>query len=381
MEKENTISNNYNLKAIILVGGFGTRLRPLTFYKAKPLVEFCNKPTLTYQIEALVNVGVNEIILAINYQPDKLEDFIKESERKYNITIRCSKEEYPLGTAGPLGLARDLYLNNKNNNKKIDYIFVFNADITCKYPLKKLLDFHISKQAEGTIYTTKVKDPSKYGVVVSDKETNQIKEFIEKPTEFVSNDINAGLYVFSYCFLDRIETKPCSIEKEVFPKLASEGKMYSLSLDSFWMDIGQPKDYLEGSIMFMENIEKDKLFTNKDNDKFTINGNVLADQSVIIEEGAIVGPNVVLGKNVIVKSGVRIKNSVILSHSVIGNYSYINNSILGWGNRIGKWVRIDGLTITGEDISVADEISIHSSLILPNLNIKTDVLPGSKIIY
>ena len=360
-----------NLKAIILVGGFGTRLRPLTFYKAKPLVEFCNMPTLVYQIEALVKVGVNEIVLAINYQPEKLQEFITETEKTYNVKIVCSKEEVPLGTAGPIGLARDNYF--KDN--KFDYLFVFNADITCSYPLKELLNFHISSQAEGTIYTTKVEDPSKYGVVVSD-ENGKIQKFIEKPQVFISDNINAGLYCFSSHFLNRIETKPCSIEKDIFPQLANEGKMFSLNLPGFWMDVGQPKDYLAGTILFLNNQPKEKMLVESTN----ILSCVLADQSVVIEEGAVVGPNVVLGKDVVVKAGARIKNTVILNETIVGNYSYIEGSIIGWKNKIGKWVRINGLTITGEDVTIQDEITVDSSIILPNLSIKSNVTQGSKVI-
>lgn len=373
-------NNDLILKAIILVGGYGTRLRPLTFSKPKPLIEFCNKPTLMHQIEALVNVGVNEVVLAINYQPEKLQAFIKETEIKFNIKIKCSKEDSPLGTAGPIGLARDLYFNKDVCKENIDYIFVFNADITCSYPLKKLLNFHIEKKAEGTIYTTKVEDPSKYGVIVSDKATNKIIEFIEKPKEYISNDINAGLYVFSYSFLDRIETKQYSIEREVFPKLAKEGKLYSLPLEGFWMDIGQPKDFLKGSMFYLENLSKDKLFSNN-NSNFKINGNVLVDETCQIEEDCVLGPNVVLGKNVKINKGTRIKNSIVLDNTIIKEYSYIDGSIIGWNNKVGKWVRITGLSITGEDVSISDELSVDSSIIMPNLSIKSNLTPNSKVIF
>jgi len=289
----------------------------------------------------------------------------------YNVKIRCSIEEVPLGTAGPIGLARDNFFKNVS----FDYLFVFNADITCSYPLKELLNFHIKHNAEGTIYTTKVKEPSKYGVVVTNS-TGKILSFVEKPQEFISDNINAGLYVFSAKFLDRIETKPTSIEKEVFPFLAKEEKMYALELPGFWMDIGQPKDYLTGTILYLNNLSKDKL---KKKSEFILDC-VLADDSAVIEDGAVVGPNVVLGKNVIVKAGARIKNSVILNDTIVGNYSYIDGSIIGWKNKIGKWVRINGLTISGEDVSFGDEIVVDSSIILPNLSLKQNVSSGSKVI-
>lgn len=356
-------NSDLNLKAVILVGGFGTRLRPLTFYKPKPLVEFCNIPTLTYQIEALAKLGVNEIVVAINYQPEKLQKYIDEACEKFNIRIVCSKEEIPLGTAGPIALARDNFFKNQ----KFDHLLVFNADIICNYPLQELLDFHVKKGGEGTIYTTKVKDPSKYGVIITD-ENGKIQSFVEKPTEYISNDINAGMYIFKSSFLDRLETKPTSIEREVFPFMANEGVLYALNLKGIWMDIGQPKDFLAGTILYINDKKDDEVSHHK-----TFTGKVISHPTVEIEEGALIGPNVVLGEGVKIKAGVRIKNSVILSGTVINSHSFIENSIIGWNNRIGKWVTITGVTISGEDVGFTDEITVDSSLLLPNIIIKTSL--------
>ena len=232
-------------KALLLVGGYGTRLRPLTFSKPKPLIEFINKPILSHQIEALKSVGVDEIVLAINYQPEKMYDFIKEAETKYNIKITCSKEEVPLGTAGPIGLAKEILLKSES-----DDIFVFNSDITCRFPLKEMLEFHRFHKREGTIATTRVKDPSKFGVILSD-ENNKISDFVEKPDVFVGNNINSGLYIFNKNFLKRVEAKPISIEREVFPQMAKEGELYIYPLEGFWADIGQPLEYLNGTKLYL----------------------------------------------------------------------------------------------------------------------------------
>jgi mannose-1-phosphate guanylyltransferase len=236
------------LKGLILVGGFGTRLRPLTLTKAKPLIEFINKPILCHQIEALKSVGVDEIILAINYQPDRMYDFINEAEKNYGIKITCSKEDEALGTAGPIGLAKK-YLEKMEGNE----IFIFNADVTCRFPLKEMLSFHKKHGKEGTIAVTKVKDPSKYGVIISNKE-GQISNFIEKPQEYVGDNINAGLYVFNKKFLDRVSAKPSSLEREVFPLMAKEGELYTFELEGFWADVGQPKDFLNGTYLFLNDL-------------------------------------------------------------------------------------------------------------------------------
>lgn len=269
-----------NLKALILVGGFGTRLRPLTFTKPKPLVEFVNKPILLHQIEALKEVGVGEVILSINYSQEKMYDFLKESEKEYGLKITCSKEDEPLGTAGSIGLAKDILLKTDGEE-----IFVFNSDITCKYPLKKMLEFHRTHKREGTIAVTKVKEPSKFGVILSD-ENKRILKFVEKPQEFIGDNINAGLYIFNKKFLDRVKPVPTSIEREVFPKMAEDGELYVFNMDGFWADIGQPKDYLYGTDIYLNDLSLSgsKLLANGIN----IRGNVLV---VIIYFYYILGSN------------------------------------------------------------------------------------------
>ena len=231
------------MKALILVGGFGTRLRPLTLSKPKPLVDFCNKPMIVHQIEALKRVGVSEVVLAINYQPKVMYAFIEEYEKKLGVKIVCSREETPMGTAGPLALARDILDDGTG-----EPFFVLNSDVICEYPLQKAVDFFKSRGdgAEGAILVTQVEDPSKYGVVVFDEGSGKVERFVEKPKVFVGDKINAGIYLLSPKILNRIELKPTSIEKEVFPKVAEEGKLYAMVLPGYWMDIGQPKDYLTG---------------------------------------------------------------------------------------------------------------------------------------
>ena len=365
------MSEEKKLKALILVGGFGTRLRPLTFSKPKPLVEFINKPMLVHQIEALKEVGVDEVILAVNYQSEKMQDFLNIVSEKYKIKLSLSKENEPLGTAGPIGLAKEILLKAEGEE-----IFVFNSDITCKFPLKEMLEFHRKHGKEGTIATTKVKDPSRFGVIVS--ENNKILRFVEKPKEFVGDDINAGLYVFNKKFLNRVNPVPTSIEREVFPQMASDGELYKFSLEGFWADIGQPKDFLFGTKLFLEHLNKNnKDLLQKENN--IIKGNVFFGENVKVEEGAVIGPNVVLGDNVVIKKGTKIINSVVLQNVVVSEYSFINDCIIGWKSQIGKWVRMEELCVIGEDVNIKDEVYLKNNVILPNVTIKASPKEGSVI--
>jgi len=356
-------------KALLLVGGFGTRLRPLTFSKAKPLVEFINKPILVHQIEALKKVGVSEVVLAINYNAEKMFSYLKEFEKEYDIKITVSKEDTPLGTAGPIGLA-------KNILKDAEDIFIFNADITCQFPLQEMFEFHKKHGKEGTIATTRVEDPSRFGVIVTD-DKDKILKFVEKPKTFVGDRINAGLYIFSNKFLNRIEAKPTSIEREVFPKMASDEELYAFPLKGFWADIGKPKDFLLGVELFLNDLYEKKanheIFTPMSD---SIGRNVVIDKTVKIENGCLIGPNVVIGAGCVVKSGTRIKNSVIFQNCNVGENSYIEGSIIGWKSNIGKWCRIQELSVLGEDVTIKDEVFLKKNIILPNVTVKNNPKEG-----
>jgi mannose-1-phosphate guanylyltransferase len=174
-------------------------LRPLTLSLPKPLVEFANQPMILHQITALVNAGVTDIVLAVNYRPEVMEKHMAVIEQKLNIKITFSIEETPLGTAGPLALAKEILAKDDSP------FFVLNSDVICEFPFKKLLEFHIAHKNEGTIMVTKVEDPSKYGVVINKQGSTMIERFVEKPKDFVSNKINAGIYIFNPSILDRIE--------------------------------------------------------------------------------------------------------------------------------------------------------------------------------
>lgn len=238
---------NGKIRALILVGGYGTRLRPLTLSRPKPLVEFANKPMLIHQLEALVEVGVTEVVLAVSYRAQEMEKGLSEEAKKLGVNLIFSHEDEPLGTAGPLALAQDILSENDHP------FFVLNADIICEFPFKEMISFHQNHGREGTICVTRVEEPSKYGVVVykdkeEDEERGCITEFIEKPQEFVSNKINAGMYIFNASVLKRIKLQPTSIEKEVFPEMAKESQLYAMELKGFWMDVGQPRDFLTGIV-------------------------------------------------------------------------------------------------------------------------------------
>ncbi|CAF1025778.1 unnamed protein product [Adineta ricciae] len=353
------------MRALILVGGYGTRLRPLTLTKPKPLVEFCNKPMVLHQIEALAQVGVTHVILAVSYLSDMLQREMEVEAKRLNIKITLSQEAEPLGTAGPLALARD-HLQGDN-----DPFFVLNSDVICEFPFEDMIKFHKNHQAEGTICVTKVDEPSKYGVVVYEQTTGRIERFVEKPREYVSNKINAGLYIFNSTILDRIELRPTSIEKEIFPAMATDKQLYAFELKGFWMDVGQPKDYLTGIGLYLNHVRRSQ--PERLSRENGIVGNVLLDPTAKIGERCRIGPNVVVGPRVIIQDGVCLKNCTILADSLVKSHTWIANCIIGWRCTIGQWVRMENTTVLGLDVSVQDELFINGGVILPHKAITESV--------
>ncbi|KAJ6767507.1 GLUCOSE-1-PHOSPHATE ADENYLYLTRANSFERASE FAMILY PROTEIN-RELATED [Salix koriyanagi] len=332
------------MKALILVGGFGTRLRPLTLKHPKPLVEFANKPMILHQIEALKAIGVTEVVLAINYKPEEMMNFLKDFDTKLDIKITCSQETEPLGTAGPLALARDKLIDDSG-----EPFFVLNSDVISEYPLKLMIEFHRAHGGEASIMVTKVDEPSKYGVVVMEESTGKVKRFMEKPKAFVGNNINAGIYLLNQSVVDRIELKPTSIEKEVFPKIAAENKLYAMALPGFWMDIGQPMDYIAGLRLYLDSLRK------KSPSKLAIGphivGNVLVDETAEIGEGCLVGPDVAVGPGCVVESGARLSSCSLMSGVTIKKHACISSSIIGWSSTVGQGTRLEK-TVLGEAVHV-----------------------------
>ncbi|XP_018567069.1 mannose-1-phosphate guanyltransferase beta-like [Anoplophora glabripennis] len=355
---------NEQKRALILVGGYGTRLRPLTLSRPKPLVEFANKPILLHQVEALVEAGVSEVILAVSYRAEQMEHEIKLEAEKMGVNIIFSHESEPLGTAGPLALAKDIL------SRSSQPFFVLNSDIICDFPFRNLYDYHMKHGKEGTIVVTKVEEPSKYGVVVYD-ENKCIASFVEKPQEFISNKINAGLYILNPSVLSRIELCPTSIEKEVFPYMASDKQLFAFELKGFWMDIGQPKDFLTGMCLYLQYLRisaPSKLSKGEG-----IVGNVLVDPTAKIGANCRIGPNVTIGPGVVIEDGVCIKRSTILRDAIVRSNSWLESCIIGWTCSIGRWVRMEGITVLGEDVIVKDETYINGGQVLPHKNITVSV--------
>lgn len=222
---------------------------------------------------------------------------------------------------------------------------------------------------------TKVEEPSKYGVVVhKPSHPSRIDRFVEKPVEFVGNRINAGIYILNPSVLKRIELRPTSIEQETFPAICKDGKLHSFDLEGFWMDVGQPKDFLSGTCLYLTSLTKkgSKKLTSPSN-SYVYGGNVLVDPSAKIGKNCRIGPNVTIGPNVSIGDGVRIQRSVLLSGCKVKDHAWIKSTIVGWNSSVGSWARLENVSVLGDDVTIGDEIYVNGGSILPHKTIKQNV--------
>ena len=362
------------MKALILAGGFGTRLRPISCTRPKILFHIINKPLLQWTFERLEKNNITEAILAVNHQT---EVYIKQHKiPKCGVKLKYSRDPLgkPLGTGGPIKKAEKLLGHDSP-------FLVLNGDIYADLSYAEILKKHKEEKAVATIALHKVKDPSRYGVVELAKD-NRIKRFIEKPPRKTapSDLINAGIYVLSPRIFNYIpQGKAVSIEREIFPKLAEAGTLYGYVLEGLWMDIGKPEEYLE------INRTLTNLFANQQKHstipKVEIKNPSILGKGVSIGRNSIIGPHVVLGNDVAVGSNVRVRDSVILPSVMIGDFSSINCAIIGEGATIGKKVNIEKGCIIGDFAKINNNVSLARNVsVCPAKEISESVLTPKSII-
>ena len=358
-------------KGIILSGGWGTRLRPLTCTIPKTLIPVVNKPVIERQMLHLKSAGVKEIVLAVSVMGDALKYYFREGE-KLGLKIHYTDEKNPMGTAGAIKLAEDYLLD--------DNFFMLNGDVILNFNFKDMLEFHTKSNALGTISSKIVENPSRYGVLIVDEESQKIVKFQEKEAYTSLNGkptpmpINAGVYilepeVFSYIAPHR----KMSIEREVFPELAKKGKLYHYSISGIWKDIGNPTELLEGNILLMKDILnnlKEKR-NNLMDESIKLEGKVLIyppvtiGENVIIRNNCTIGPNVVIGDNVYIDKNTEIKESLIYNETYISKNVNIEKSIISDNCHVHDGAVLKGneqnLVILASYVEVLNNIKLVAS--------------------
>jgi NDP-sugar pyrophosphorylase family protein len=342
------------MKALILAGGKGTRLRPLTVYTPKPIVPFLNRPFLIYQIEVLRRAGIRDITLSLSYQPDKIEDLLGDGS-DYDVNLRFVTEPHPMGTGGAYKYAAaDIR----------ETTVVLNGDILSDLNIAEVVEFHRAKKAAATIVLAPVENPLAYGLVETDAE-HRVLRFREKPkpeelAEQTVNTINAGIYILEPEVLDLIpKDENYSFEYNVFPDLLDKKVDFFACIlnENYWRDIGTPESYLAAHQDFLNGLIKG--FELEKPGKSEIATAAVVDRRSIIDENCVIKPsarilNSVLGKGVFVEEKALVENSVVWSHTRISSGAEIRNAVIGRSCYLGKSVTVTDGAVLGDKTSLTD---------------------------
>ena len=300
--------------AILLVGGMGTRLMPLTSKTPKPMLQVAGVPFTEHQIRKAAQAGISEIVLATSYKAELFEPYFGDG-RKFGIKIKYAVEESALGTGGGIRNAAALL-------DDCDQVVIFNGDVLSGHDLSAQIQFHINNKAEVTLYLTKVEDARAYGCVelLAD---NQVKSFLEKMENPVSNLINAGCYIFNRRVIDQIPANQViSVERDTFPSFLSSGiKVYGYLDSSYWLDIGNPQALVKASADLICGVIT-SVATPKHSGDHLIAAGAQVSPSAIINLGTVIEPEVV------VEGNCQISGSIIGKGAKIGANCKVINSII-----------------------------------------------------
>lgn len=367
-ENHSSIIGDYFVKAVIIAGGFGTRLRPLSCTRPKHLFPIGGRPLLDWTLERLADARVEQVVFAINYMS---EAFVRQYGKSVcGMKVHYCRELRPLGTGGCV----------KNAEKTIGHdedFLLLNGDILSKIDYAQLVAQHAKNGGVATIALHKVEDPSRYGVVdLVDK--SRVKQFVEKPPrgKAPSNLINAGVYALSPRIFDYIPDKKCvSIERETFPALVRDNELFGYIFEGLWIDIGELSDFLKGNRLLLDSAPKAgrPVKTVRIASTAKIIKPVALGDRTVIEDNSTIGPHVTLSEGVTVGKGVHIKNSVIFPGATVSDLSRIKGAIIGEEVLVGKRVSIAENCMIGDHVKLNDDVTVAKGVtICPNREVAAD---------
>jgi mannose-1-phosphate guanylyltransferase len=342
------------VQALILVGGEGTRLRPLTSAMPKPVVPLVDQPFITYMLQWLRGHGVDDVILSCGFMADSMRTVLGDGG-ELGVRLRYIEEPKPLGTGGALKFAEAL-LDER--------FFMFNGDTLTDIDLTAQLRQHEETGARATLALVPVEDPSAYGLVRRNDD-GSVTEFVEKPgpEQIDTNLINAGAYVLERDVLEGMAPagSNISIEREVFPTLVGRG-LYGYEASGYWLDIGTPQRYLQATFDILEGNVDTGIGRRLADAGLVMVGDTHVDGRVVppaligsgceIGRRAIAGGRVVLGDGIVIADGAHVESSVLLDEVTVGAGTTISGSIIGRRVRIGASCHIAGGVVLGDDVEV-----------------------------
>ena len=358
------------MKAILLCGGFSTTLRPITLTLPLPLLEFCNEALLEHQLRALKEAGVSEVLICVHERsvPASWDAYIRRCEAELGLKVESVKEEDAMGNAGAFKAAEDRI---KADGPADSPFIVVNSDVLCTYPLRDLLHTHMRHQRECTMLTTRCTDQSQlsnYGVVVVDERTGRVRHFVYRPQTFVSDVINAGVYVFSQSVFKRIEAGRKVHMQDILPALAAEEQLQSCLLSGHWVKMTDTQAYLDAvgpHLEIMRFMRPQGLASAPADGSYTIRGDVVLHPEATVGAGCVLGPRVVVGKGCVIGEGVRLEGSTLLEGTTVRSHTLIKDSLVGWRCTIRGWSHIVG-SVFGEEVLVDEGLLVRGATVLPH---------------
>jgi NDP-sugar pyrophosphorylase family protein len=348
------------MKAILLAGGKGTRLRPLTLHTPKPVVPIFDRAFLHYQIDLLRQLPeIDEIILSLNYQPRRIEEVFGDGAGT-GVKIRYVVEPSPLGTGGAIRYAA----------QGIDEtLVVFNGDVMTSVDVGAGVRLHRERGAAATIVLTPVANPSAYGLVETESD-GRVRRFLEKPNpeEITCDTINAGIYVLEPATFDRIPRDVSySIERAYFPSLIERQEAFIAYVDrGYWIDIGTPEKYVQVHHDMFDGRFAAGVFATADRSKpivspeariddgVTLTAPCFIDAGAHLKAGAKIGPYTVLGRGVLVEEGADVQDTIVWPNSRIGQSAVVNGPIVGRNCHIGRNAVLEGRSVLGDKTLLTD---------------------------
>lgn len=340
--------------AVILVGGRGTRLRPLTIGTPKPMLPTANHPFLQHLLARIKAAGITHVVMSTSFKAEIFEEYFGDGSGM-GLEIEYVVEDTALGTGGGI---RNVY-----DHLRHDTVMVFNGDILSGMDLGGILDTHHSKDADLTMHLLNVRDPRAFGCVPTDDD-GRVLEFLEKTEDPPTNQINAGCYVFKKDLIATIpENRVVSVERETFPGVLEEGyKVFGHVDNSYWRDMGRPDDFVRGSSDLVRGIAHSPLLEGK-------TGESLVDPSAGVAGGVLLLSGTSVGRGSEIGAGCRLDGTVIFDGVTIEPGAHIANSIIASGARIGANAHIEDCVI-GEGALIGARCELLNGMrIFPGVDI------------
>lgn len=355
------------MKAVILAGGYGTRLRPLSCTRPKLLLPVANRPLIDWTVEHLRKSGIKSVILAVGHMADDIKRHLKTVR---GVNFHYSLETRALGTGGAIKNA-ERFVGRKET------FLVVNGDIITFPDYKKIVSFHSEGGHLATVAVYEVEKPERFGAVVIDRD-GKVKEFVEKPPHRITNLINAGIYVLEPEVFDYIHGGKVSMERDVFPILCEKGLMGGFQLDGPWMDMGLMEDYFNANELLMGKVRVRVAKSAKIGRGSKIGENVVIGKEAKVMGGAIIKGPTAIGDRVSVGKDVRIRNSIILEGAKINDHAAMERTVVGGGVVIGKRVKIERGCVIGDKVVIGDHVTLAPEVrICPYKEVLESVLePG-----